>query len=112
MVRDDFIYQAVDRSDRTHEAKEMIMRAYGHASVWRMHIGVGRAGDAKGWYQQLRDWWTTHTAARPEARLASLSTCWDARREAVTPFRAEAAPEMAAAQQTLFVATLLYGLAV
>ena len=23
------------------------MRAYGHASVWRMHLGVGRAGDAK-----------------------------------------------------------------
>jgi hypothetical protein len=90
----------------------MIMRAYGHAPVWGTHIGVGRAGDAKGRYQQLRDWWTTHTAARPEARLASLSACWDARRDVVTPFRVEAAPEMAAAQRALSVATLLYGLAV
>jgi len=88
------------------------MRAHGQAPVWGTHIGVGRAGDAKGRYQQLRDWWTTHTAARREARLAWLSTCWDARREVVTPFRAEAAPEMAAAQRALSVATLLYGLAV
>jgi hypothetical protein len=88
------------------------MRAHGHASVWRTHSGVGRATDDTGWYQQLRDWWTTHTAARPEARLASLSACWDTRRDVVTPFRTEAAPEMAAAQRALSVATLLYGLAV
>ena len=87
------------------------MRAYGHASVWRMHIGVGRANDDKGWYQQLRDWWTAHKAARHPATLDALHRCWDAKREAVTPHRAEAAPEMAAAQHTLSVATMLYGLA-
>jgi hypothetical protein len=87
------------------------MRAYGHASVWRMHIGVGRAGDAKGWYQQLRDRWAAHKAARQQANLEALHRCWDAKREAVTLHRVEAAPEMVAAQRALSVATLFYGLA-
>ena len=87
------------------------MRAYGHASVWRMHIGVGRATGGKGWSQQLKAWWVAHKAARHDATLATLSARWDARREVVTPLRAEAAPEMAAAHRTLSVATMLYGLA-
>jgi hypothetical protein len=88
------------------------MRAYGHASVWRTHIGVGRATDRKGWSQQLKAWWAAHMAARQEANLATLTARWDARREVVTPFRAEAAPEMAAVQHSLSVATMFYGLAV
>ena len=88
------------------------MRAYGHASAWRMPIGVGRATDAKGWYQQLKAWWVAHKAARHDATLVTLSARWDARREVVTPFRAEAAPEMAAVQRALSVATIIYGLAV
>jgi hypothetical protein len=73
-------------------------------------MGVGRASNGAGWYQQLRDWWTAHKSARPEARLASLRACWDSKREVVTPLRAEAAPEMAAAQHALSVAIMLYGL--
>jgi hypothetical protein len=86
------------------------MRARGHANVWGTHMGVGRAGSGAGWYQQLRERWAAHKAARREARLASLNACWDATHEAFTPLGAEAAPEMAAAHAALSVATLLYGL--
>ena len=86
------------------------MRSHAHATVWGTHIGVGRASDAKGWYQQLREWWAARTAAHRQARLAALDACWDARHEAVRPLRAEAAPEMAAAQGALTVATMFYGL--
>jgi hypothetical protein len=74
----------------------MILRAYGHASVWRMHIGVGRATDGKGWYQQLTEWWAAHQAARHDAMLATLRARWDARREAVRPLHADAAIDMVA----------------
>ena len=81
-----------------------------HTTVWETHIDIGRARDTKSWYQQLREWWMAHKAARREATLAALRARWDAKHEAVTPCRAEAAPEMAAAQHTLSVVTLLYGL--
>ena len=87
------------------------MHALGHTTVWGTPIEIGRARDTKSWYQQLREWWTAYKTARREATLASLSACWDAKREAVTPFRAKAAPEMVAAQHTLSVTTMLYGLA-
>jgi hypothetical protein len=86
------------------------MRAHGHILVWGTHAGEGRARDAKGWYQQLKEWWAARNVARRQARLAALDACWDARHEAVRPLRAEAAPEMAPAQGALTVATMLYGL--
>jgi hypothetical protein len=86
------------------------MRAHGQATVWGTHVGVGRTRDAKGWYQQLGDWWAAHKAARRQARLAALDARWDAQREAAQPLRADAAPEMAVAQGALTVATMLYGL--
>jgi hypothetical protein len=92
--------------------KGEIIMSHGHATIWGTHIGVGRARDAKGWSQQLRDWWTAHKAARRQARLAALDACWDAQREAVRPLRADAAPDIVAAQHAFATATRLYGLAV
>jgi hypothetical protein len=86
------------------------MHAHGYINEWGDHIGSSRAKDTKRWYKQLRDRWTAYKAARREANLASLHACWDAKREAVRSFRAEAAPEMTAAQHAFSVSTVLYGL--
>jgi hypothetical protein len=86
------------------------MNADGHINEWGPHIGIGRAKDTKSWYQQLRHWWTANKAARREANLASLLACWDTKSETVRPFRAEAAPEKAAAQHAFSITTMLYGL--
>jgi hypothetical protein len=85
------------------------MRAYGHASVWRMHIGVGRATGGKGWSQQLKAWWVAHKAARHDA---TLTACWDARREAVRPLHADAAIDMVASTHAFSTTTALCNLAV
>ena len=45
------------------------MATHGHTTTWGMHIGVGRATDAKRRYAQFKTW----LAARHTARLATLS---------------------------------------
>ncbi|HEX9867170.1 MAG TPA: hypothetical protein VGC99_01015 [Candidatus Tectomicrobia bacterium] len=65
---------------------------------------------AQGWSQQLHAWWVAHQAARQQARLTSLNTCWDAQHEACTPLRAESAYDMAVAQGHGSTATQLFGL--
>jgi hypothetical protein len=90
--------------------KEIIMQAHGHTTVWGTHTDIGGARDATGWYQQLKEWWAAHKAARQQAKLAALKACWDAEREAVRRPRAEAAPEMAAAHHAISIATMFAGL--
>ena len=88
------------------------MRAQGHTTVWGTPIGVGRATDAKGWYQQLKEWWVAHKAARQEAKLATLRARWDARREAVRPLHADAAIDMVASTHAFSTTTALCNLGV
>jgi len=66
------------------------MATHGHTTTWGMHLGVGRATDAKRWYARFKTW----LAARHTARLATLSAQWDVRRESVRSFRADAAIDM------------------
>jgi hypothetical protein len=87
------------------------MRAHGHASVWRTYRGVGRATEDQGWYQPLREWWAAHKAARRDAKLATLSARWDARREAVRPLPTDAAIDTAASMHACSTTTALCALA-
>lgn len=82
-----------------------------HGQPTVVGIPIGRARDAQGWYEQLKAWWRVHKVMRHEAEFAAIAARWDATREAVTPFRADAAPEMAAATGARSVAMLLYSLA-
>jgi hypothetical protein len=90
--------------------KETGMHAHGQTPAWGTHMGGGRASSGAGWYQRLSEWWAARHAARREAKLAALSTRWDAQQEVIRPRRADAAPEMATAPHTLSVDTILYGL--
>jgi hypothetical protein len=88
------------------------MHIHGHTTVWGTHIGVGRATDSKGWYQQLKEWWVAHQAARHDAKLATLTARWDARREAVHPLRADAAIDLVASTHASSTTTALCDLGV
>jgi hypothetical protein len=88
------------------------MHAHGHTTVWGPHMGVGRTTDGKRWSQQIRDRWTAYRAARHDAKLAMLRARWDARREALTLCRADAAVDLVAAEHACSTTTALCALAV
>jgi hypothetical protein len=96
----------------TQAVKESTMHATGHTTIWGTPIGIGRASDTKNWYQQLNAWWVAHKAARQEAKLASLSAHWDARREAVRPLHAGAAIDRVASIHACSTTTALSSLSV
>jgi hypothetical protein len=83
------------------------MHVNGHTTVWGTHIGVGRTIDGRSWYQQMKEWWTAHKAARQDAKLATLRARWDARREAVRPLHADAAVDMVASTHAFSMTTTL-----
>jgi hypothetical protein len=91
--------------------REITMHANGHTTVWGTHIGVGRAGGVKGWYHELKDWWTAHKNAYHEARRATLKARWDARRETVRPIHADAAVDLVASTHAFSTTTALCDLA-
>ena len=90
--------------------EEMGLPSHGQATVWGTPGGLDRAREGAGWRQQLRQWWGVRREAHRRARLAALNRCWDPQRETVRPLHAEAAREMAAAQDGLSVAAMLSGL--
>ena len=90
--------------------KEITMHVHGHTTIWGTHLGIGHGTETQRWSQQLRDRWAAHQAVLREAHLAALRARGDATREAVSPCRADAAPEMAAAQHALSVASIIYRL--
>ena len=88
------------------------MHTNGHTLHWGTHIGVGRASETKSWYQQLRSWWPARKAERHDAHLAALRAHWDASREAVRPFHAGTAVDMAASTHAFSTTTALCDLSV
>jgi hypothetical protein len=84
------------------------MPAHGHATTWKLPLGIGRARDVRGWYHELKERWEVHKAARREARLAALTARWDAKREAVRSPHADAALDMVAATHA-FSTTTTFG---
>jgi hypothetical protein len=88
------------------------MRAHGLSTTGWTHRLVGRARSGAGWYRQLRELWTARQAARRVAYLASLSTCWNATREAVRPLHAEAAIGMVASTHAYSTTAALCALSV
>lgn len=83
-------------------------RAHAQATAWGIYLGVGRARADDGWRRQLRRWWSARRDAHRRAKIATLNSYWDSQREAFRLLRADAAPELAAAQGTLSITTMLY----
>jgi len=90
--------------------EEMGLPSHGQATVWGIPVDFDRAREGVGWRQQHRQWWAARREAHRRATLATLNRCWAPQRETFRPQRAEAAREMVAAQASLAVTTMLYGL--
>jgi hypothetical protein len=86
------------------------MRSHGQVAVWGTQAEVGHPRPTASWYQRFKGWWTARKVARHTARRAARGAWWDAEREVLKPFHAEAAAEMAIAHGAFPTATRLYSL--
>jgi hypothetical protein len=96
----------------TQDLQEITMPAHEQATLGGTHVGGGRTRNATGWYHELNEWRTAHKAARHDARLAALTACWDANREAVRLLHADAASDMVAPAHAFSTTTTLCDLGV
>jgi hypothetical protein len=74
--------------------KDIMMTVLGHSIPWGTRIGDRRSTDAKDWYAQFKTWLSARKTVRQEAERAAIEVRWDAQREAVRPYRADAARDM------------------
>jgi hypothetical protein len=84
------------------------MQAREQTTVWIPQTSVDCTIDREGWRQQLRQWWAARRDAHRRATLAALEGYWDPQREVFRPLQADAAIDVAAAQGTLSMRTILY----
>jgi hypothetical protein len=90
--------------------KDIIMTVLGHSIPWGTRIGDRRRTDAKGWYAQFKTRLSARKTAHQEAERAAIEVRWDAQREAVRPYRADAARDMVTPSHAHSVAMALHGL--
>jgi hypothetical protein len=69
---------------------EIMKMPNAYDTVSGLQVNIARTTPAQSWYTRIKTWW----AARRGADHAALNACWDPRREAVRPLRADAARDM------------------
>jgi hypothetical protein len=74
--------------------KGNLMTVLGHSIPWGTRIGDRRSTDAKDGYAQFKTRLSARKTARQEAERAAIEVRWDAQREAVRPYRSDAARDM------------------
>jgi hypothetical protein len=90
--------------------KDIMMTVLGHSIPWGTRIGDRRSTDAKDGYAQCKTRLSARKTARQEAERAAIEGRWDAQREAVRPYRADAAHDMVTPLHAYSVAMALHGL--
>jgi hypothetical protein len=88
------------------------MTVLGYNIPWGTRIGDRRITDAKGRHAQFKAWLAARKTAPQKAERKAIEARWDARREAVRPYRADAARDMVAPAHAHSVAMAFHGLGV
>jgi hypothetical protein len=90
--------------------KDIMMTVFGHSIPWGTRIGDRRSTDAKDWYVPFKIWLSARKPVRQEAERVAIEARWDAQREALRPYRADAAHDMVTPLHAYSVAMALHGL--